>query len=468
MSRWLRCGGWLALLLAGTATAQGVTLPPAERFTLENGTDVVLVEQHEVPLVGLRAMLAGGASADPDGKEGLASLFAGLLEKGAGDRDAAAFAEAVGAVGGRLSADAGREAITISGEFLARDAGLAIDLLADMLRRPRLDAEEFAKLRERRRSFILAAKDSDPGDLVPLYANAFVFGDHPYGNPVSGSEASLAAIAHADVRRYHANAVGGDRLLIVLAGDFDPAEMRARLTAAFADWRPAAEPAAAVSPPQAPAGGRVLLVDKPGATQTYFWIGNVGVARGYPGQADLDIANTLFGGRFTSLLNTELRVKSGLTYGARSVLVQPRQPGTVAISSFTRTDATTEAIDMALDVLGRFRDGGVDAAMIDSARSYVLGQFPTDFETAAQLAAQFAQLAFFGLDDATVNEYADAVGSVDAGSAARVIDAVYPSREELVFVLLGDAASIRESVEKYGAVTEMPITAPQFRPPEER
>jgi len=468
MSRRFRPLGVLVLLLAGTAAAEGVTLPPAERFTLENGTVVVLVEQHEVPLIGLQAMLPGGATADPDSKEGLANLFAGLLGKGAGERDAAAFAEAIDAAGGRLSARAGREAITISGEFLARDAGLAIELLADMLQRPALDAAEFRKLRERERSFILAAKDADPGELMPAYANAFVFGDHPYGKPVSGSESSLGAITHADIRRYHANAVGGDRLLIVLAGDFDPAEMRDRVTAAFADWRPAAEPAGSVPAPDAAPGGQVLLIDKPGATQTYFWIGNIGVARGFPDQANLDIANTLFGGRFTSMLNTALRIDSGLTYGARSLLVQPRQRGTLAISSFTRTDATVEAIDMALDILGRLHGGAIDAAMIDSARNYVLGQFPTDFETASQLAAEFALLEFYGLGDAAVNGYADAMATVDVESVARLVDAVYPAADELVFVLLGDAEAIRESVKKYGAVTEMPITAPQFRPPEER
>ena len=96
-------------------------------------------------------------------------------------------------------------------------------------------------------------------------------------------------------------------------------------------------------PAEPETGRRVLLIDKPGATQTYFWIGNVGVARNFEQRAELDIANTLFGGRFTSLLVDEMRTKAGLTYNVRSSLSRPAQPGSFAIVSFTKTDTTVVA-----------------------------------------------------------------------------------------------------------------------------
>ena len=102
----------------------------------------------------------------------------------------------------------------------------------------------------------------------------------------------------------------------------------------------------------------MLLIDKPGATQTYFWIGNVGVARDFEQRAELDIANTLFGGRFTSLLVDEMRTKAGLTYSARSALSRPSQPGSFAIVSFTKTDTTIVAMDLAITLLRRMRDDG--------------------------------------------------------------------------------------------------------------
>ncbi len=453
-----------ALLLSLAAQAQGITLPDAERIVLDNGAVIILSEKHDVPLIGVQAILKGGAVADPAGKQGMASLYAALMQKGAGERNAAEFAEAVDSVGGRLSASAGLEGITISANFLARDAALMVELLADMLRRPTLDRAEFGKLRERSINFILAAKDTDPGDLVPVYASASLFGEHPYGVPVGGSEESLAAITHRDVRRYFEEQIGGDRLIIAVAGDFDAAAMRASLSAAFADWRAATAQAVEITAAEPLSGRRVLLIDKPEATQSWFWIGNVGVARDFPQRADLDLANTLFGGRFTSMLNNALRVESGLTYGARSVLLRPSLPGSVAISSFTATETTIEAIDMALDLLGKLRDTPPDPGMITSAQNYVLGQFPTRLETAGQLAAQFAVLEAYGLDASYINDYGAAIAAATAESLDAVIDRVYPSPDDVVLVLLGNAAAIRDAVTKYGPVTEMSITEPRFRP----
>ena len=138
--RALRFASLIVLLAtSGFAFAQGVTLPEVDRIELENGAVLILYQKDDVPLIGLEASIRGGAVSDPDGMGGTANLLAGLLEKGAGERDSAAFAEAVDAVGGELSAAAATEFITITGEFLARDADLMIELLADMLRRPALD-----------------------------------------------------------------------------------------------------------------------------------------------------------------------------------------------------------------------------------------------------------------------------------------------------------------------------------------
>ena len=119
------------LLLAGAAAlAQGVTLPAVERIELDNGAVLLLHARHDVPLIGIEAVVSGGAVSDPEGMAGLSSLLAGLLEKGAGERDSATFAEAVAAVGGELSAAADLEGITVSGDFMARDAAQADKYLA--------------------------------------------------------------------------------------------------------------------------------------------------------------------------------------------------------------------------------------------------------------------------------------------------------------------------------------------------
>jgi predicted Zn-dependent peptidase len=184
----------------------------------------------------------------------------------------------------------------------------------------------------------------------------------------------------------------------------------------------------------------------------------------YALRAELDIANTLFGGRFTSMLMDELRTKAGLTYGASSSLRRPSKAGSVAIVSYTKTETTVEAIDLALSLLAKLRDAGVADDMIVSGKNYILGQFPPRFETAEQLAAQFAILEAHGLDESYINDYGSAVASAAGESIRSVINDVYPEPDNLVFAIIGDADQIREQLTKYGDVTEMPITDPRFHP----
>jgi len=454
----------VTLLFTTAALGDGVRLPAVERVVLDNGTVVLLNENHDVPLIGLQALVHGGAVADTKDKHGLASLLAELMEKGAGDRDSAEFAEAVAAVGGELSASANLEALSVSAEFMSKDAGRMIELVSDLLQKPALDKAEFEKLRSRRVNLIKAAKGSDPGRLMSSYANAFLFGEHPYGNPVGGSESSLANVTHGDLLAYYADMVGADRLIISVSGDFETESMRDSLSAAFGGWRPAAGARSAIEAPTPASGTRVFLIDKPGATQSYFYIGNVGVSRSFSGRAELDLANTVFGGRFTSMLMTELRTKSGLSYSARSSLSRHSQPGGLFISSFTETGTTTEALNVALGTLGQLHDSGLDSGMIESARNYVMGQFPPRLETAAQLAGIFAMLEANELDASYYNDYGSGLSAATPESITAVIEQVYPSAENLVFVILGDAEIIREQVAQYGPVTEISISEPRFHP----
>ena len=299
---------------------------------------------------------------------------------------------------------------------------------------------------------------------MPSYTNAFIFGEHPFGNSTFGSESTLAAITRDDVVQYHADNFGGDRLIIAVAGDFQLEALKTRLTAVFGAWEPAAAPLPEIPVPNRAAPGRVLLVDKPGAAQTYFWIGNVGVAVGYPQRAELNLANTVFGGRFTSMLMTELRVKSGLTYGARSRVERRSRAGSVTIRSYTETAKTVEAIDMAIDVLDRLHDRGLDDEMIESARNYIMGQFPPSLETVSSLAGMFAFLEQYGLDRTYIDDYGAALAQATPASVSSTIAEVYPQTNDLVFVLIGDADEIREAVAQYGEVTELAIIEPRFRP----
>jgi predicted Zn-dependent peptidase len=468
--------GMAALLLAGALTLSpvalsaesaapvGVKVPANQRFVLPNGLTIVLVPKKDVPLIAFSGFVRGGVLADPADKPGVSSLVAGLLDRGAGKRNAFEFADAVEGVGGSFNASAGPESITVGGQFLSRDRALMIELLADALMRPHFDAEEFSNYRDREIEFIKSAKDSDPSQIVGIYGRAALFGSHPYGRPQGGSERTLAVIRQSDVVSYHAQNFGADRATLVFAGDLDPKWMKQTLTAAFGGWAKAKAPAVALKPAPRVTGRRVLLVDFPGSVQTYFWLGNVGVDRHYSGRPALDLVNTLYGGRFTSILNTELRIKSGLSYGASSRFSRGTVPGEFAIRSFTQTENTAKALDLTLETLEQLKRGELAPEMLESARAYVLGQFPLQLETAAHWAATLADLEFYGLTQDYIEGYGPALAKVDLAETAAVTADAFPRPSDLVIVLVGDAAKIREAAAKYGPVTEMKISDPDFAP----
>ncbi|KFA89885.1 M16 family metallopeptidase [Archangium violaceum] len=446
------------------AAKDAVKLPKATVLELKNGARLLLVEKHEVPLVSFSAKVRGGALGDPEGKEGVAALAAELLQKGAGKRDAAQFAEAVDSVGGVLGVASSRESLEIGGQFMSRDTALMVELLSDMLMRPRFDAAELDKMRERMVSELAAAKDGDLRGLIGTYFQGFHFGTHPYGRPVGGSEATLATLTREDVLAYAKAHLGGDRLILSVVGDFDAKKLGKQLEAALGGWNRAGTPVPVAPPTQPLKGRRVLLVDKPDATQTYFWAGNTGISRTDPARVDVSLANTVLGGRFTSLLNTALRVKSGLTYGAGSAVLPGIQPGPFAVSSYTKTESTGQALDMALDVLANYRQHGMDDATLSSAKEYLLGQFPPTLETSQQIASRLSELAFYGLDSSDVDEFASRVSAADKARILAAIQRVMPAQEDLTLVLIGKASAIREVARKYGPVTEMSITDPYFAP----
>lgn len=453
----------IAIVLAAGAVHAGPTgdlVPPYERTTLPNGLTLLLLEHHEVPVVNFECVFRSGSMADPAGKEGLADMTFSLLRKGTKRLDAEALALELDFLGGRLDIESSHERSAVSAQFLAKDLEAGLALFAEILLQPTFPESEVQKAISLGVDAIRDLKDS-PRAVVGQYADAFLFQGHAFARPTGGTETSLPAIARQDVAAFYAENVRPNGAILAVVGDFDAAALRTRLEAAFGAWEKQLGEAPAGDAPKPLKGRKVLLVDKPDATQTYFRIGNVGVAKGNPDTAALDVVNTIFGGRFTSWLNTELRIKSGLSYGASSRFVERRVPGSFWISSFTRTDDTGKALDLALQVLERLHAQGPSDDEIRSAQNYIRGQFPPEFETAGQLASALAELEFFGLDRDYVNGHTRRVDAVTRGEAQRVVAGRYP-RKDMAIVLVGQAAKVKKTAAKYGALTEKSISTPGY------
>lgn len=247
-----------------------------------------------------------------------------------------------------------------------------------------------------------------------------------------------------------------------MAGDFDSDAMQSKITRAFGTWTgpaPAAVPLPALKPVS---GKRLLLVDKPDATQTYFIIGNMGIASTNPDRGYIDVVNTLFGGRFTSLFNTELRIKSGYSYGAFSFFNEMRAPGPFAMLTFTKNAITEPAIDKSLEVLDRLHKQGFTADDVVSAKTYINGTLPPRFETTPQLARTLTALELSGITRDQFNQNLIKQQGTTADDARRIIDTYFPS-QDYVMVLIGKGSEIQKIASKYAPnVTTKKISDPGF------
>jgi zinc protease len=452
------------LFLASSGSAQTLHMPPHEKFLLKNGLTVLLLEKHGVPMINLFAIVKTGATADPVGEEGLASITAGSLRKGTKKRTAQQFAADLDYIGGDLEADAGADFSSVSAEFLTKDLARGLELFSDALLHPTFPQGEVEKLLAQSIDGVRGAKD-DPQQVLGLYYDGYLYGMHPYGRPAGGDEVSLQRIKRdAIVRFYETNYAPGNTLLAV-AGEFNGAEMHKKLEDVFGGWPTRTVPPAQIAPTPPLKGKRLLLVDKDDATQTYFAFGNIGIARNDPDRVAIRVVNTILGGRFTSELNEALRVESGYTYGASSFFDSRKAPGPFGISSFTKNETTTPAIDLALQVLEKLHKDGVTDEQLKSAKSYIKGQFPPNIETSRQLAQIIATHEFYGLGDDDINQFEARVDAVTPELAKQVIQKHFPA-ESLAFVLIGKASAIGKAVEKYAEKRDArAISEPGFWPP---
>ncbi|MGI2022708.1 M16 family metallopeptidase [Shewanella glacialipiscicola] len=457
-----------SLALAGCATTSApkrvdtgsFVMPSYDKFVLDNGLTVYLMPQREVPLITLNAVVRAGAVNDTTA--GVAQMTAEGLLLGAAGKSKADIEQQVDFLGASLGAEADKEGSYLSADFMAKDTDVMLSLFSAAMLTPDFDVAEFDKLKQRAIAGLQQDKES-PRAVIGRYFDKLVFGAHPYGNAASGNSESLEQVTVSQLRAFHKSYYQPANTAITVVGDFDIAAMKAKLTQTFGQWQGSeklVQPDLNQGLPQLTAA-KVLLVDKPDAIETTFVIGGLGISRDNPDYVGLTVVNTILGGRFTSWLNDELRVNAGLTYGARSGFTPYTDAGVFTISTFTKTETTQEAMDLALKTYARLWEKGVDQATLDSAKAYVKGQFPPKFETSGQLAGLLSGMYLYGFDDKFINEFQAKVDGLTLEETQRLVKAYFPQKN-LQFVLIGNAAKIAPIAAKYGTVHTVEINATGF------
>ena len=442
------------LLLA--SVAQDYKLPPYTKFKLKNGLTVYLMEQHEVPIINVSAIIPAGAIYDGD-KAGLASLTAVSLKHGTTNFSKAKLDEELDFVGASVNTYANKESATLSSQFAAKDKTEILTIIRELLISPVFDTTEFGKEKKRALASLERAKES-PASVIRSYFDKMLYGDHVYGNIVQGTISTVSPLTAADLRQFYKANYVPNGSAIAIAGDFNTKEMKTLITGLFSTWASAKQldTELAAKPIKKPESNKVLLINKDDAKETTFYIGGPGISRNNPDFISIEVVNTAFGGRFTSWLNDELRVNSGLTYGARSGFTALKNGGSFNISTFTAKETSEQAIDLALHVMDSLHKTGFDEKTLNSAKNYVKGQFPPDFETGSQLAGLMTQMFWYNFDESFINNFQKNVDGLTTAKAKEIIEKYFP-KDKLQFVLVGKSAEIKKIAEKYGPVSEVQI-----------
>jgi len=447
-----------SIVLVSVTIAQ-FKLPNYEVVTLDNGLIIYLMEKKDVPIISFSAVFDAGAIRG--GQTGWASFTAEALKFGTSNYSKIQIDSIFNFYGSSLNTYARLDYSGLYTQFMKDDLDKLLPVIQSVIKNPTFPEEEIVKRKQRWIAELDQAKES-PGRVIGSYYNKFLFGDGAYGNPIDGTKKMIEFTNQTHLKGFYLDYIRPERSAFAIVGDFELEKMKSEIKVDFESWRVSkrliTDPNFFNKVLKEPS---VYLINKDNATETTFMIGGFGVPMSNPDQIQIDVINTILGGRFTAWLNDELRVNAGYTYGVWSRFASYKAAGSFYISTFTATKNTEAAIDLAIKTYNRLFEKGIDEATLKSAKNYVKGQFPPDYETAGSLAGFLTQKYIYGLDDSYINDFEKAVDGMTVEKANEIIAKYFP-KYNLQFVLIGKADDIREIAKKYGKVIEKNIDEDGF------
>jgi zinc protease len=437
----------LVAVRPGPGASRPYRFPAITRLSAAGG-EVVAADLPGHNLAVATLLLDAGALREPLGREGLSGVVAKALEEGTTVRDSAAYAVALESLGTDLSLVSDWDAFHATVQVPAPRLAAAVALMAEAVRRPRLDPADVARVRDDEAT-ALKMFWATPGPRADAALRGDLFGgDVRHGRPLHGDPSSVAAVTVDDVVSFHRRWFGRPETLLV-AGDLSRLDLAELAAAAFEG---ASGSAAPVEPPFAVGGRgsrRILLVDRPGSVQSTLRLGHSAPHRAHPDHVPMTLGSTVLGGAFTSRLNHLLREVRGYTYGIRSEFGQSRRFGRFVISAGVQTAVTAPAVVDAVGEVARTQAAGVTEEELAGARDWRAGQLTVGLQTPRSIASALATLVVHGLPDDYYPRQREALlaATVSDVSAAA---ANHLRASELTLVVEGDAAAIRADLEATG------------------
>ncbi len=404
--------------------------------TSPGGITAWLVEDHSIPFMALELRFRGGTSLDAPGKRGATYLMTGLLEEGAGDLDARAYARALESLAASVDYDASDDDVSVSARFLTENRDEAAALLRKALAEPRFDEDAIERVRQQVLSG-LRSDLADPNDIASAAFSAMAYGDHPYATDGKGTLDSVAALTRDDLVAAHRGALARDRMFVGAVGDITAEELGALLDKLLGDLPETGAPIPGPADVVIEGGVTVVPFDTP---QSVAMFGQVGYPRDHPDFFPAFVLNHILGGGgFESRLMTEVREKRGLTYGVYSYLL-PKDLAAVYMGSVaSASDRIAEAVEVIRAEWARMASDGVTPAELDAAKTFLTGEYPLRFDGHGRIASIMTAMQMQDLGINYIATRNDKVEAVTLDDVARVAaDLMKP--DNLHFVIVGQPA----------------------------
>ena len=431
-----------ALLILLSLTFAGPVAAAVEirEVTSPGGITAWLVEEHSIPFVALEIRFKGGTSLDADGKRGVTNLMTGLIEEGAGEMDARAFAEARDALAASFDFDIWDDALSVSARFLTENRDEATALLREALVNPRFDPDAIERVRAQVLS-VIRSEATDPNAIASRTFDTMAFGDHPYGTIRTGTAESVSALTRDDIVAAHRAVLARDRIYVGAAGDITAEELGALLDKLLGDLPATGAPLPEAVLPVTEAGVTVVPFETP---QSVVFFGHGGIARDDPEFFAAFLANEILGGSGRqSRLTDEVREKRGLTYGIGSYVANYDYSDMILGQFATANDRVAEAIEVVKSEWQRIVDEGVTDEELESIKTYQTGAYPLRFDGNGTIARIMVGMQTVGLTPDYIETRNARIEAVTRDDIASVVGRLYRP-DELRFVVVGTPDGLDE------------------------
>jgi zinc protease len=321
-------------------------------------------------------------------------------------------------IGASLGASAGNDISTISLSVLRKDRDKGFELMSDVLLRPVFPRKEIKRKKEQVKG-ALKQRREDPGYLAGVKFAELVYGSHPYGRQISGTEESIDRIGRGDIRDFYRNHYVPNNAILSVVGMLSTEELRGLIDKYLSGWKSGEVPAPEFSKPMSAEPG-LSTIDRE-LTQATILMGHLGVPRLHPDYYALQVMNYILGGGgFSSRMMDRLRDQLGLTYGVYSTFSSAREAGSFLVNIKTKNSSATRAMEEIKALIRSMREEGATADELSNAKAYLTGSFPRRIDTMGEIASFLASVEYYGLGLDYPAKYAERINSITLEDVKRV------------------------------------------------